>query len=71
MTADAAAANPLLNSRPLNQLPDFAALAPEQAEPAIDQLIAANRAALSELLERQAQPSWTTLIEPLDRKSVV
>lgn len=67
MTADAAVANPLLNSRPLNQLPDFAALAPEQAEPAIDQLIAANRAALSELLERQAQPSWTTLIEPLEQ----
>ena len=71
MTADAAVANPLLNSRPLNQLPDFAALAPEQAEPAIDQLIAANRAALSELLERQAQPSWTTLIEPLEQMGEV
>ncbi|MDB5969397.1 MAG: oligopeptidase [Hydrocarboniphaga sp.] len=60
-------ANPLLAERPLNQLPDFAQLAPEQAEPALDQLLAANRAALDQLLSKQGEPSWATLIEPLEQ----
>jgi oligopeptidase A len=60
-------ANALLASRPLNQLPDFAQFAPEQAEPALDQLLAANRAALDKLLTEQANPSWATLVEPLEQ----
>ncbi|WP_428311924.1 M3 family metallopeptidase [Hydrocarboniphaga sp.] len=60
-------ANPLLALRPLNHLPDFAQLAPEQAEPALDQLLADNRAALDQLLTGQADPSWATLVEPLEQ----
>ena len=60
-------ANPLLAERPLNHLPDFAQLSPEQAEPALDQLLAANRAALEKLLGEQSDPSWASLVEPLEQ----
>ena len=59
--------NLLLLPRPLNQLPDFDRIRPEQAEPALDELLAANRAALTQLLTEQSNPSWATLVEPLEQ----
>ena len=58
--------NPLLAARPLNALPTFADLKPEHAEPALDQLLADNRAALSQRLADLGEPTWQNLIEPLE-----
>jgi len=64
--------NPLLETRALNQPLDFALLRPEHAEPALDEVLAANRARLAELLadfEAGAPVTWDTLIAPLDAMS--
>jgi oligopeptidase A len=58
--------NPLLAARPLNALPDFAAIRPEHAEPALDQVLAENRSALAQRLADLGEPTWQTLIEPLE-----
>ncbi|MGQ0697338.1 MAG: M3 family metallopeptidase [Panacagrimonas sp.] len=58
--------NPLLLDRPLNSLPAFAELKPEHAEPALDTLLAESREQLGRLLETLAEPTWSTLIEPLE-----
>lgn len=58
--------NPLLQDRPLNALPDFSALRAEHAEPAVDVVLAGNRAALQRLFSEHAEPSWSGLIEPLE-----
>ena len=62
--------NPLLApvAPPLdpNTLPAFDAIKPEHAEPAIDGVLADNRAALASLLASGKASSWETLIEPLE-----
>ncbi|MGQ0503129.1 MAG: M3 family metallopeptidase [Panacagrimonas sp.] len=59
--------NPLLQARPLNALPDFSAMRPEHAGPAIDTILADSRAQLAQLLTTLAEPSWDRLIEPLEK----
>jgi oligopeptidase A len=54
--------NPLLEATPL---PAFSAIRAEQVEPAIDTLLAENRAAIDKLLAGDAPPRWETLVEPL------
>jgi len=55
-------ANPLLAPEPLPPFPD---IRPEHVEPAISTLLAENRARIGEL-ERLQEPSFTTLVEPLE-----
>lgn len=55
--------NPLLNQQ---NLPAFTMIKPEHVEPAIDSLLATHRQQISELLETTTQPTWMSLIEPLD-----
>ncbi|MAS08635.1 M3 family metallopeptidase [Salinisphaera sp.] len=47
-------------------LPDFAALAPHHAEPAVDHLIAAAREAITTALAHAGDPSWDTVIAPIE-----
>ena len=56
-------ANPLLE---MNDLPPFGAIKPEHVEPAIDTLLAENRAAVAALLERGGPYTWETLVAPLE-----
>ena len=58
--------NALLAARPLNELPDFARFAPEQAEPAVDAVLAESKRKLDELLASGREPTWETFIEPLE-----
>ncbi len=55
--------NPLLNMR---GLPPFSQIKPEHVEPAIDQLLAQNRALLEQLLTSIQTPTWDNLIQPLE-----
>ncbi|MBF7728838.1 oligopeptidase A [Pseudomonas sp. N040] len=56
--------NPLLQDF---DLPPYSAIRPEHVEPAISQILADNRAAISQLLEAQhAAPSWSGLVLALD-----
>jgi oligopeptidase A len=55
--------NPLLN---LTDLPPFSAIRPEHVEPAIDQILADNRAAIAQLLEATDDYSWDNLVAPLE-----
>ncbi|WP_372877259.1 oligopeptidase A [Pseudomonas sp.] len=56
--------NPLLQDF---DLPPYSAIRPEHVEPAIDSILADNRAAIADLLNRQAdQPSWDGLVLALD-----
>ena len=55
--------NPLLET---HELPPFSAIQPEHVEPAISQLIDANRKHLQELLKGLQQPTWETLVAPLE-----
>ena len=58
------ATNPLLHAF---DLPPYSAIRPEHVEPAIEQILADNRAAMSHLLEQQAaDPSWDGLVLALD-----
>ena len=62
--------NPLLEWADGTGLPPFAAIAPEHAEPALDAVLADNRAAIARL-EAQDQPSWDSLpgaLEALDNR---
>jgi len=54
--------NPLLATA---DLPDYAAIRPADAEPAVRAQLAANRARLAELLA-QPEPSFATLVEPFE-----
>ncbi len=56
-------ANPLLE---MNDLPPFGAINPEHVEPALDALLAENRAAVAALLERGGPYSWANLVAPLE-----
>lgn len=55
--------NPLLE---VHELPPFSAIRPEHVEPAISQLIDANRKHLQDLLSSLEQPTWDTLVAPLE-----
>ena len=56
--------NPLLQAF---DLPSYAAIRPEHVEPAVDSILADNRAAMSRLLEQQSgTPSWDGLVLALD-----
>ncbi len=54
--------NPLLGQEPL---PAFASIRPEHVEPAVRELLSANRARIDEL-SRLEQPTFATLVEPLE-----
>jgi len=55
--------NPLLD---FSGLPRFAEIKPEHVAPAIDQLLAENRALIARLLENDAQPNWQDFIVPME-----
>ncbi len=55
--------NPLLEQE---GLPAFSRIRPEHIEPAVDALLAANRANVERLLDEQGQLSWASLIEPIE-----
>ena len=55
--------NPLLN---LSGLPPFSAIKPEHVEPAIDQIIADNRAAIARLIDANPRYTWDNLLRPLE-----
>ncbi len=55
--------NPLLERQ---GLPAFSRIRPEHVEPAIDTLLAENRATVARLLEEVAEPDWHNFIEPLE-----
>lgn len=55
--------NPLLKT---GGLPDFAAIRPEHVEPAIDSILAENRAAIAELLQQTRPFTWANLVQPLE-----
>ena len=55
--------NPLLET---HELPPFSAIQPEHVEPAISQLIDANRKHLQALLSDLQQPNWDNLVAPLE-----
>jgi oligopeptidase A len=55
--------NPLLS---LNGLPPFAAILPRHVEPAVDQVLQDNRAAIARLLDAGPPYTWSGLVEPLE-----
>ncbi len=55
--------NPLLD---ITGLPRFAEIKPEHVAPAIEQLLAENRALVARLLEDTAQPTWQNFIVPME-----
>jgi oligopeptidase A len=58
--------NPLLTP---SGLPAFSAILPQHVEPAIDQVLADNRAAVTRLLDTQQTYTWHGLVEPLEELS--
>ncbi len=55
--------NPLLN---LSGLPRFDSIMSEHVEPAIDTLLADNRAQITSILDVTQTPSWGSLIQPIE-----
>jgi len=55
--------NPLLD---FTGLPRFAEIKPEHVAPAIEQLLAENRALAAHLLEEKAQPTWQNFVVPME-----
>ena len=55
--------NPLLEQ---DHLPLFERIRPEHVEPAIDTLLAANRATVETLLQAIEAPDWASVIEPIE-----
>ncbi|WOJ98240.1 oligopeptidase A [Congregibacter brevis] len=55
--------NPLLTDSPL---PQFKSISAEHIEPAIDELLALHREQVETLLRTVKNPTWNTLVEPLD-----
>ncbi len=55
--------NPLLD---FTGLPRFAEIKPDHVAPAIDQLLAENRALIARLLSDRAQPTWQNFIVPME-----
>ncbi|HDZ08682.1 M3 family metallopeptidase [Pseudohongiella sp.] len=65
-TSSATAHNPLLQ---FERLPDFPALRAEHIRPAVEQVLAENRAALDRILadeQNQTAPDWHSLMDALD-----
>jgi oligopeptidase A len=58
--------NPLTELAERAELPAFDRIRPEHAEPAVDALLAANRAEVQSRLASGAEPSWDGFIEPLE-----
>ncbi|WP_372831288.1 oligopeptidase A [Pontibacterium sp.] len=56
--------NPLLNA---HILPPFAQIKPEHVEPAVDKLLADNRQVVDMLVQKVTNPTWDTLIAPLEQ----
>lgn len=56
--------NPLLEMR---GLPPFSQIHSEHVEPAIDQVLAENRAQVEALLNSNQSPSWQSLVQPLEQ----
>jgi len=63
MTVNESTQNPFLRD---TELPDFPALQPQWVEPAFTELLANNRRAIAQLLDNVGEPTWQTLIEPLE-----
>ncbi|WP_286240684.1 oligopeptidase A [Neptuniibacter halophilus] len=55
--------NPMLEPQ---LLPAFSKIQPESIEPAIDQILADNRAGVEQLLQNLTTASWDTLVAPLE-----
>jgi oligopeptidase A len=55
--------NPLLE---MKGLPPFSQIKPEHVEPAIDQLLAANRQRITDLLTANSTYSWDNLVAPIE-----
>src|SRR3990170_1759545 len=55
--------NPLLD---FSGLPRFAEIKPEHVAPAIEQLLAENRALIARLLADSAQPTWQNFVAPME-----
>src|SRR5450759_4408388 len=55
--------NPLLD---FTGLPRFAEIKPEHVAPAIEQLLAENRALIARLLSDSAQPTWQNFVVPME-----
>ena len=58
--------NPLIELADSGGLPAFDRIRPEHAEPAIDTLLARNRAAVAARLADAAAPDWENFVEPLE-----
>lgn len=56
--------NPLVE---MEGLPRFSSITPEMIEPAIDRVLAENRAEIARLLAATEPHTWKTLVEPLER----
>lgn len=63
MSVNNATSNPFLAEA---ELPAFAALRPQDVEPAFQQLLSSNSNAIEKLLDELTQPSWQTLVLPLE-----
>lgn len=55
--------NPLLGT---DGLPDFAAIRPEHVEPAIDTILADNRAEIARLLQQARPYTWKNIVAPVE-----
>ncbi len=55
--------NPLLD---FSGLPRYAEIKPEHATPAVDELLARNRALTAKLLADSAQPTWDNFVQPFE-----
>ncbi len=55
--------NPLLN---LKGLPPFSKIQPAHVEPAVDQVLAQNRALVERLLNEVAKPNWDNFVQPIE-----
>ncbi|GAB3673606.1 M3 family metallopeptidase [Salinisphaera aquimarina] len=60
------APNPLLDMLDDTRLPDFTAIEPAHAEPAVDTLIAQARRTVDRAIAESMDPDWDTLIAPID-----
>ncbi len=58
--------NPLIDLLEHSDLPDFEAIAPAHAEPALDRVLADNRADIEQRLNQDGPHSWESLVAPLE-----
>jgi len=63
MTTHTQSTNPLLD---FTGLPRFAEIKPEHVAPAIEQLLAENRALIARLLEEKTAPTWDAFVRPME-----